>query len=217
MVDVSLDLIDKVRERRPVGDLLADRHYSYKEWSRWAHQLWLRGVRPVVDLRADEHGFRPYDGTKVAASWPHCPGTPNRLAELPRPGTGASPAARAAFEDAITERQAYAMRRVKSHVPDGASRWERVRFVTLPYLLPLATFVALMQLMDNFRVLEPIVGFSAAANATSLSYLIYNDLQSADTPLFGSAAATSVLTTMGVVVLLAPVLARTWRDVGRRV
>ena len=52
---------------------------------------------------------------------------------------------------------------------DGASRWERIRFVVIPYLTPLATFVALIQLMDNFRVFEPIVGFSAQANATSLS------------------------------------------------
>jgi len=30
--------------------------------------------------------------------------------------------------------------------------------------------------MDNFRVFEPIVGFSAQANATSLSWIIYNDI-----------------------------------------
>jgi hypothetical protein len=48
-------------------------------------------------------------------------------------------------------------------------RWERIRFVIIPHLAPLATFVALVQLMDNFRVFEPIVGFSAEANATSLS------------------------------------------------
>ena len=45
---------------------------------------------------------------------------------------------------------------------DGASRWERIRYVVIPHLTPLATFVALVQLMDNFRVFEPIVGFSAA-------------------------------------------------------
>ncbi|SHF64406.1 carbohydrate ABC transporter membrane protein 1, CUT1 family [Loktanella atrilutea] len=105
---------------------------------------------------------------------------------------------------------------MESAMVDGASRWERIRFVTIPYLLPLATFVALMQLMDNFRVFEPIVGFSAEANATSLSYLIYSDLRGADTPLFASAAATSVLTTLGVIVLLTPVLIRTWRDFNRK-
>ena len=95
---------------------------------------------------------------------------------------------------------------------DGASRWETIRFVVIPHLLPLATFVALVQLMDNFRVFEPIVGFSAEANATSLSWLVYNDLVSQDAQQFGSAAATSVITIVGVLILLAPVLRRTWRE-----
>ena len=98
---------------------------------------------------------------------------------------------------------------------DGASRWERIRYVVVPYLMPLAIFITLIQLMDNFRVFEPIVGFSAQANATSLSYIIYNDLRG-DIQRFGSAAATSVLTIIGVAVLLAPVLVRTWRDFNRK-
>ncbi len=105
---------------------------------------------------------------------------------------------------------------LESAMIDGASRWERTRFVIIPHLMPLATFVALVQLMDNFRVFEPIIGFSAAANATSLSYLIFNDLRGSDTPLFGSAAATSMLTIVGVVILLMPVLVRTWRDFNRK-
>lgn len=105
---------------------------------------------------------------------------------------------------------------LESAMVDGASRWERVRFVTIPYLMPLATFIALMQLMDNFRVFEPIIGFSAAASATSLSYLIYNDLRAAESPLFGSAAATSMLTIIGVIILLLPVLRRNWREFNRK-
>jgi len=101
---------------------------------------------------------------------------------------------------------------VESAMIDGASRWERIRFVIIPHLMPLATFVALVQLMDNFRVFEPIVGFSSEAYATSLSWLVFNDLVGQDTQQFGSAAATSVLTILGVVVLLMPVLIRTWRD-----
>lgn len=95
---------------------------------------------------------------------------------------------------------------------DGANRWETIRFVVIPHLAPLATFVALVQVMDNFRVFEPIVGFSAEANATSLSWLVYNDLVSQDAQQFGSAAATSVITIVGVLILLAPVLRRTWRE-----
>jgi multiple sugar transport system permease protein len=105
---------------------------------------------------------------------------------------------------------------LESAMIDGASRWERVRFVIIPHLMPLATFVALVQLMDNFRVFEPIVGFSAAANATSLSFAIFNDLRNQNGELYGSAGATSMLTIIGVIILLMPVLVRTWREYGAK-
>jgi multiple sugar transport system permease protein len=104
---------------------------------------------------------------------------------------------------------------VESAMIDGASRWERIRYVVMPHLAPLAVFIALIQLMDNFRVFEPIVGFSAEAHATSLSWAIFNDLRTTGSPNFGSAAATSMLTIFGVCILLTPVLIRTWRDFNR--
>jgi len=94
---------------------------------------------------------------------------------------------------------------------DGANRWQRIRYVTIPHIMPLVTFVALIQIMDNFRVFEPLVSFSASAHATSLSYYIYSDL-GGETRLLNSAAATSVLTIICVGILLSPVLVRTWRD-----
>lgn len=94
---------------------------------------------------------------------------------------------------------------------DGATRFQRIRYVIVPHLMPLMTFVALMQLMDNFRVFEPIIGFSAEAHARSLSWAIFNDL-GGETRQLSSAAATSVITIIGVSILLTPVLIRTWRD-----
>jgi ABC-type sugar transport system permease subunit len=94
---------------------------------------------------------------------------------------------------------------------DGATRWQQIRYVTIPHLMPLVTFVALIQLMDNFRVFEPIIGFSASAHATSLSWIIFNDL-GGETRQLSAAATTSVLTVIGVAILLSPVLVRTWRD-----
>jgi len=102
---------------------------------------------------------------------------------------------------------------LESAMIDGASRWERIRYVVLPHLMPLVTFVALIQLMDNFRVFEPIVGFNASAHATSLSSIIYSDLNG-ESQLLSSAATTSVLTIIGVIILLSPVLVRTWREWG---
>ena len=102
---------------------------------------------------------------------------------------------------------------IESAKIDGANKWEQVRYVMIPHLMPLVIFIALMQLMDNFRVFEPIVGFNASANATSLSWLIYNDLRGSDgNMVFGSAAATSFLMIIGVCILLTPVLIRTWRS-----
>ncbi|MEM6637858.1 MAG: sugar ABC transporter permease [Pseudomonadota bacterium] len=94
---------------------------------------------------------------------------------------------------------------------DGATRWQQIRYVVIPHLMPLVTFVALIQLMDNFRVFEPIVGFNAQAHAKSLSWIIYNDL-GGETRQLSAAATTSVLTILGVAILLSPVLIRTWRD-----
>ncbi len=100
---------------------------------------------------------------------------------------------------------------LESAMIDGASRFQRTLYVVIPYLAPLVLFVVLIHLMDAFRVFEPIVGFSADANATSLSWIIYNDLRQ-ETKLFGSAAATSVLTIIGISIILMPVVYRTWRD-----
>jgi len=107
--------------------------------------------------------------------------------------------------------QTLPMDQIEAAQIDGASRMQRLRYVIVPHLMPLVTFVALIQLMDNFRVFEPIVGFNASAHATSLSWAIFNDL-GGETQQLSSAAATSVITIIGVAILLSPVLVRTWRD-----
>lgn len=103
---------------------------------------------------------------------------------------------------------------IESALIDGASPWARLYHIVLPHLLPLTTFMALIKIMDNFRIFEPIVSFNAAAHAQSLSYFIFQDL-GGETRLLNSAAATSVLTIIGVIILISPVLVRTYRDFGK--
>ena len=98
---------------------------------------------------------------------------------------------------------------------DGANRMDRIRFVVLPSIRPLVMFVLLVQLMDNFRVFEPIISFNAASNATSLSYLIYSSLNTQTTQLFGSAATTSVIMIGFITVLVVPVLLRVARELSQ--
>jgi multiple sugar transport system permease protein len=93
---------------------------------------------------------------------------------------------------------------------DGASRWQTLRFVTLPHLAPLAVFVTLIHLMDAYRVFEPVLVLTQGAFTTSVQYLSYHVLLEENNPFKASAAA--VLTVLGVAVLLIPILRRTWRE-----
>ncbi len=104
---------------------------------------------------------------------------------------------------------------LESAMIDGANTWDKIRHVILPHLLPLTIFMALIKIMDNFRVFEPIVSFNAEAHAQSLSSFIYSDING-ETRLLSSAAATSVLTIIGVVILLTPVLMSSWKNYGKK-
>jgi len=103
---------------------------------------------------------------------------------------------------------------LESAVIDGASRWERLRYVVVPHLAPLIIFVSLIHLMDAYRVFEEVVGFASEAHVISLQWLTFNYLMPDFTGnrYVSRAAASSMLTMVGIVLLLVPVLRRVWRD-----
>jgi len=93
---------------------------------------------------------------------------------------------------------------------DGATRWQKLRYVTIPHLMPLFVFITLIHLMDAYRVFEPVIVLTQGAFTTSVQYLTYYILLLENNPYKASAAA--VLTLAGIVVLLMPLLVRTWRE-----
>lgn len=103
---------------------------------------------------------------------------------------------------------------LESAIVDGASRWQRVRYVIIPHLMPLIVFVALIHLMDAYRVFDEVVGFSSQSHVISLQWLTYNFLtpDASGNRSIGRASASSMLTLIGIVILLVPLLRRTWRD-----
>ena len=103
---------------------------------------------------------------------------------------------------------------LESAIVDGASRWQRLRYVIIPHLMPLIVFVALIHLMDAYRVFDEIVGFRAAGYVQSLQYLTYELMQPDDAGnrQISRASASAVLTMIGIVLLLVPLLRRTWRE-----
>ncbi len=99
---------------------------------------------------------------------------------------------------------------IEAAVVDGASRWERVRYVIVPHLMPLFVLITLIHLMDAYRVFEPVLVFGSNLFANSLQFLTYYTLSVEDNA--HKAAAYALLTVVGIVILLIPVLARTWRE-----
>ena len=93
---------------------------------------------------------------------------------------------------------------------DGASARQRLRHVTLPHLMPLVVFVAMIHLMDAYRVFEPVLVLTKGAFTASVQYLTYYVLLEENNPFKASAAA--VLTLVGIGLLLLPLLRRTWRE-----
>ena len=108
---------------------------------------------------------------------------------------------------------------LESAIIDGASRWQRLRYVIIPHLMPLIVFVTLIHLMDSYRVFEEVIGFSSQAHVISLQWLTYDflSLDMTGNRSISRASASSILTMIGVVILLIPVLRGVWTDYkGRR-
>ena len=93
---------------------------------------------------------------------------------------------------------------------DGASKWQQVRYITIPHLAPLFVFILLIYIMDAYRVFEPVFVFSGGNGAISLQYLTY-DLLATEGNYFKSSAA-AVITVFGVIMLLSPAIVKLYRE-----
>ncbi len=96
---------------------------------------------------------------------------------------------------------------------DGASKFQCVWYVVIPSLVPLFVFILLIHVMDAYRVFEPVLVFSGGNNATSLQFLTYDILATESN--FFKASAAAVATIVGVILLLSPMIVRTYREYRR--
>ena len=103
---------------------------------------------------------------------------------------------------------------LESAIIDGANRFERLRYVIVPHLMPLIIFIALIHLMDCYRVFEEVIGFRSQAHVISLQWLTFDFLtpDDAGNRAISRASASAMLTMIGIVILLILPLRRTWRD-----
>ena len=107
---------------------------------------------------------------------------------------------------------------IESALIDGANRFQRLRYIIIPHLMPLIIFITLIHLMDAYRVFEEIVGFSSQAHIISLQWLTYDYLMPDDTGnrYISRASASSMLTMIGIILLLVLPLRQTWNQHKRK-
>jgi len=104
--------------------------------------------------------------------------------------------------------------KIEASFVDGANRFQRLRYIIIPHIMPLIVFVSLIHLMDAYRVFDEIVGFSASGYITSLQWMTYDYLRldGAGNRYIGRASATSILTMIGIVIILIPIVKKTFKD-----
>lgn len=97
---------------------------------------------------------------------------------------------------------------------DGATWLQRLRYVVLPHLRSLFVFVALINIMDAYRVFDSIFVLTKQNpiydNVRTLMY--YNYQVAINFQQLGRANAMSVLTVIGVLVILVPFLYATYKQ-----
>jgi hypothetical protein len=89
VVDVSLELIDRIRTRHPFELLLGDLLYSNLKADRWAYPLAQRGIEQALRLRSDQHRVVDIQGAQMQHGWLHCPSA--QMDQRPLPEDNASP------------------------------------------------------------------------------------------------------------------------------
>jgi ABC-type sugar transport system permease subunit len=94
---------------------------------------------------------------------------------------------------------------------DGASRWQQLTHVVIPYLKPLLIMTSMILVMDMYRMFDSLMVMTEqnpmfrAENMMMYSYRVGMKMQR-----LGKANATAILTVLGVLVVLVPFLRITY-------
>lgn len=101
---------------------------------------------------------------------------------------------------------------------DGATWWQKQRFVVIPTLSRLIGFIALVSIMDELRVFDALIPLAPNAvtlGSESVMLYVYNVAFAAGQQDLGLGSAVSVLTLIVILILLIPFIRQTYRDVVR--
>ena len=109
--------------------------------------------------------------------------------------------------------QAMSREQLESAQLDGANYAQRIRHIIVPSLAPLFVFIAIINLMDAYRVFDSVfVMTRGGPGSATESVMYYNYTVAFAQDSLGRGSAISVLTIIGIFVLLIPFLYLTYRQ-----
>jgi len=96
---------------------------------------------------------------------------------------------------------------------DGASRWQKIRYIVIPHVRSLTIFILLISLMDAYRIFDSIFVLTRMNPIYKADTLMTYTFKTAMTvQRLGKADAMAVLTVVGVMIILIPNLIQTYKE-----
>lgn len=96
---------------------------------------------------------------------------------------------------------------------DGASLWQKIRFIVLPHVQSLTIFILMISLMDSYRIFDSVFVLSEMNPIYRADTIMTYTFQTAVTvQRLGKSNAMAVLTVIGIMIILIPYLIQTYRQ-----
>jgi ABC-type sugar transport system permease subunit len=102
---------------------------------------------------------------------------------------------------------------LESATIDGANTRQQIWHIVIPALRPLFIFVIMINLMDGYRVFDSVYVMTKGGPGSATESLMFYNYQVAFAQgILGRGSAISVLTIIGIFVVLLPFLVRTYKE-----
>ncbi|MBC8330520.1 MAG: sugar ABC transporter permease [Anaerolineae bacterium] len=96
---------------------------------------------------------------------------------------------------------------------DGANRWQKIRHIIIPHVRSLTIMILLISLMDSYRLFDSVFVLSEMNPIYKADTIMtYNFDVAITVQRLGKANAMSVLTVIGIMVILIPNLVQSYRE-----
>lgn len=102
---------------------------------------------------------------------------------------------------------------IEAALMDGANRWNQIRYIVIPHLGSLFTFIFLISIMDAYRIFDSVFVLTEQNPIFHAeTVMLYNFRTAMSVRRLGKANAMAVLMVIMILVVLIPYLIRTYRE-----